>query len=125
MEVRVLGARGSIPVSGAGVDRLRMHGRVMYMPTEQIKRIVTPIAVRYGVERVSLFGSRARGEERENSDYDFVITKGQINSLLTYISFINALESAFGTHVDVVTDTSEDKEFIDRIQKDAVVLYEK
>lgn len=43
---------------------------------QQLKEIVRPIAEEYGLARVSLFGSRARGEERPDSDYDFLISKG-------------------------------------------------
>ena len=92
---------------------------------ERISRIVTPIAEKYGVSRVSMFGSRARGEERADSDYDFLISKGSLNSLLYYVAFINELEEVFGTHVDVVTDTSSDQNFISDISKDMVLLYER
>ena len=91
---------------------------------ERIKNIVSPIAQSYGVKRVFLFGSRVKGQETENSDYDFLISKGKINSLFRYISFINSLEDAFGTHVDVVTDTSSDQDFINEIRKEAVLIYE-
>ena len=37
---------------------------------EEIKTILEPIARKYGVERVYLFGSYARGDATENSDVD-------------------------------------------------------
>ncbi len=43
---------------------------------------------------------------------------------MNYVSFVNSLEDALGTHVDVVTDTSSDQDFIDSINKEAVVIYE-
>lgn len=43
---------------------------------DEIKKIISPIASRYGVERVFLFGSYARGEATEESDLDFRIDKG-------------------------------------------------
>ncbi len=47
--------------------------------TEDIKRIVAPIARAYGVGRLSLFGSYARGEATAKSDIDFrLIEKGRI-----------------------------------------------
>ena len=92
---------------------------------ERIGYIISPIAEKFGVERVSLFGSRARGDYTEKSDYDFLISKGKIKSLFTYSAFINALEEAFGTHVDVVTDTASDEEFINAIAKEGVLLYER
>ncbi|MBQ7193399.1 MAG: nucleotidyltransferase domain-containing protein [Synergistaceae bacterium] len=37
------------------------------------ERIVAPIAIKHGVKKIKLFGSRARGEEHAQSDYDFLI----------------------------------------------------
>lgn len=37
---------------------------------EEIKNIVEPIARKYGVARIYLFGSFARGDVTENSDVD-------------------------------------------------------
>ena len=91
---------------------------------ERIRSIITPIAKNYGVQKVMLFGSRAKGSQTEQSDYDFLITKGNISSLLTFITFVNSLEEALGTHVDVVTDSSSDREFIEMINKEAVLIYE-
>ena len=92
---------------------------------ERIAKVVGPIAEKYSVDRVSLFGSRARGDFDKNSDYDFLISKGEMVSLLSYVAFIDELEEAFGSHVDVVTDTSSDHGFIESIEKDGVLLYER
>ncbi len=92
---------------------------------EDIKRIVSPIAESHGVERLCLFGSRAKGTDNDASDYDFVISKGKIKGFIAYMSFINALEDALGNHVDVVTDTSEDDRFLNMIKKDEILLYER
>ncbi|MCR4845387.1 MAG: nucleotidyltransferase domain-containing protein [Eubacterium sp.] len=75
------------------------------MPVEELNRIsgvVSPVAQKYGVTRVFLFGSRARGDDNTDSDYDFLISKGDINTLLKYAAFIDELEEQFGTKVDVV-----------------------
>lgn len=92
---------------------------------ERISRIVTPIAEKYGVNKVSLFGSRAKGNASDGSDYDFLISKGSLGSLLNYVAFVNELEEVFGTHVDVVTDTSSDQNFINNNSKDVVLIYER
>ncbi|MCM1127273.1 MAG: nucleotidyltransferase domain-containing protein [Lachnospiraceae bacterium] len=89
-----------------------------------ISNIVTPIAQKYGADRVALFGSRARNTANETSDYDFIISKGKIQSLFQLAAFIDELEKAFGGAVDVITDTSSDAGFLDRIKKDEVVVYE-
>lgn len=90
-----------------------------------ISEKIAPIASKYGADRVSLFGSRARNEEKEESDYDFIISKGQINTLFKLAAFINELEETLNAPVDVITDTSNDAEFIDRIKEDEVVIYER
>lgn len=89
-----------------------------------IQEVVVPIAREHGVRKISVFGSRARGDNRDDSDYDFLITKGRISGMFSYLSFVNALEDALGNHVDVVTDTSEDQDFLNEIKKDEVILYE-
>ena len=77
------------------------------------------------MNKVSLFGSRAKGNASDGSDYDFLISKGSLGSLLNYVAFVNELEEVFGTHVDVVTDTSSDQNFINNISKDVVLIYER
>lgn len=96
----------------------------MVYAIEEIKEKIIPIAQEYGVERVSLFGSYARGEANENSDVDFYIEKGQIRNLIDYIGFVNDLEDNLNCHVDVITTGIEDKSFLELIKKEGVLLYE-
>jgi predicted nucleotidyltransferase len=44
----------------------------------EIKKIVSEIAEQYGAERVYLFGSYARGEEKNDSDIDLHVFEGDI-----------------------------------------------
>lgn len=96
----------------------------MVYAIEEIKEKIIPIAQEYGVERVSLFGSYARGEANEDSDVDFYIEKGQIRNLIDYIGFVNDLEDNLNCHVDVITTGIEDKSFLELIKKEGVLLYE-
>lgn len=91
---------------------------------KSVAKLVTPIAEKYGADRVALFGSRAKSTATESSDYDFVISRGNIQSLFQLASFIDELEKAFGTSVDVITDSSNNIEFLEQIKKDEVVIYE-
>ncbi|MBQ3424436.1 MAG: nucleotidyltransferase domain-containing protein [Clostridia bacterium] len=83
-----------------------------------------PIAQKYGIKRLGLFGSYARGEQTEHSDLDFLIDEGKLRGLIQYMGFVLDLEDEFGCHVDVVMDGIEDKEFLRRIKTDEGVLYE-
>ena len=90
----------------------------------EIKNKTTPIAKAYGIGRMSLFGSYARGEAKDNSDVDLYIERGRLKSLLQYFAFIDELENALNCHVDVVTTGIEDKQFLSAIMKEGVLLYE-
>ena len=96
----------------------------MCYTVDEIKAKTTPIAKEYGVKKMSLFGSYARGEANDNSDVDLYIDKGHLKSLLQYFSFVDELEKNLGCHVDVVTTGIEDKLFLENIIKEGVLLYE-
>ena len=89
-----------------------------------IKDVVAPIATRYGVERMYLFGSRARGDNRPDSDYDFLITKGNVTTLWRMVALWEDMEETFQAPVDVITDTSSDNHLLAEAKKDAVLIYE-
>lgn len=94
----------------------------MIYDIETIRAKAVPIAKKYGVKRLSLFGSYARGEADELSDVDFLIGKGKILGI-QYFGFVYDLEEEFGCHVDVVSDGISDKDFLAAIKKDEVELY--
>lgn len=65
-------------MTGCSGDRTGLHlmfGRLFQrdIPPQRLPGIVAPIAERHGVRRIWLFGSRARGDHRRDSDYDFCI----------------------------------------------------
>ena len=91
---------------------------------EEIKEKAVPIAIRYGVDSLSLFGSYARGEADDKSDLDFLLMKGKIRGLLEYCGMINDLEDTFHCHVDMVErDAIKDQDFLQEIVKDEVTIY--
>lgn len=96
----------------------------MQYTISEIKDKATPIAKAYGIGRMSLFGSYARGEAKDGSDIDLYIERGRLKSLLQYFAFIDELENVLNCHVDVVTTGIEDKQFLSAIMKEGVLLYE-
>ena len=103
-------------------ERLNMRNRYTL---SEIKDAVAPIAEAYGVNRVYLFGSHARDSANEKSDIDIKIEKGKIKSLLELSSFRLDLEDALGVSVDLLTSTMSNKELLNRIARDEVLIYEK
>lgn len=96
----------------------------MIYTIEEIKDKTIPIAKAYGISRMSLFGSYARGEAKDSSDVDFYIDRGKLSNLLQYFAFVDELENALHCHVDVVTTGIEDKQFLSAIMQEGVLLYE-
>jgi len=64
---------------------------------------IRQIAARHKASSIAIFGSVARGEDTENSDYDFLVTFEKNSSLLDTAALMNDLEDFLGSHVDVVS----------------------
>lgn len=90
---------------------------------EELKDLISPLARIYGVKRVSVFGSYARGTAGPESDVDLLIEKGALRSLYQLCGFRLAVEDALRVSVDLVTSESSDREFLDRIAKEEALLY--
>lgn len=77
---------------------------------DEIRTRVEPIAKKYGLAAVYLFGSYARGEATADSDIDLLvdISGTDIDSLFKLGGLYSDLEMALGTSIDVVTSDSID-----------------
>lgn len=91
---------------------------------EEIRNVVRNVAQHYGVERVVLFGSYARGEAKSNSDIDLCIDKGRIRDYFELSGFQLELEEKFKVHVDVLTTGSLNEKLLTRIRREEILLYE-
>ena len=91
----------------------------------EIRQLIHPIAARYGVERIFLFGSYVRGEVSPESDIDLRIDCGAICDLFELSGFHQELENALSGSVDLLTTGSLEDKFLSRIVNEEVVLYER
>ena len=89
---------------------------------QNIMNSISDLACRCNLDKVILFGSRARGDNRERSDIDLAVSGGNF--------------PAFALDVDEETDTLLKYDFVNldaavqpellaEIQKDGRILYEK
>lgn len=92
---------------------------------DEIKRAVAPICERYGVERLSLFGSYARGEADELSDVDLIVDKYDEKKLRGFAwgGLYADIQEALGVEIDLLSRRGTRQKFLDRIAKDEVLLY--
>ena len=89
---------------------------------DDIKESIIALAKAHDVDKVILFGSRARGDNRERSDIDLAISGGN------YVEFALAVDEVIPTLLMfdvVVTDKLLSAELREAIAKDGVLLYEK
>ena len=86
---------------------------------QEIKEILTEnkerIKDNYRVKRLGIFGSYVRGEQREDSDVDVLVTFDEPISLLKLVNFENYLQDITGIKVDVVPENSIKPELRDII----------
>lgn len=99
------------------------------MSIEEIKERTAPLFRKYNVEKAYLFGSQARGDATENSDFDIYVEKGnsdKLNSLLGITSLRLELKERLNRDVDLITYLNPDKankSFRDNLMNERVVLY--
>ncbi|MBQ3424738.1 MAG: nucleotidyltransferase domain-containing protein [Clostridia bacterium] len=95
----------------------------MYSISE-IRDIVAPIARRHGVERMTLFGSYARGDNTPSSDIDFRIDRGSVRGLQMAF-LLTDLEDALKVKVDLLPTTALDDAFLSSIRGEEKLIYER
>lgn len=95
---------------------------------EELKQIVAPIADKYGLEAVYLFGSQARGDAKPDSDYDFYVKRGKMRGLFQLSALFIDLKKALHKEVDIVlepvTKRKLDDYLIEGIKKDGILIYD-
>ena len=89
-----------------------------------IKDRISPIAKAYGIKRVYLFGSYAKGTANEESDVDLLIDVGRRMTFLTLSGLRQDVCESLKLPVDIVTVNSLDEDFKESIRGSEVLLYE-
>ena len=82
----------------------------MVYTISELQDIITPIARKYGLRAVYLFGSYARREATEGSDIDLIVDCGAIRSAFQMGGLYADLSEGFGKSLDLVTTDHRDKE---------------
>jgi len=92
---------------------------------EEIREMVAPIVEKHGVDRIYMFGSRARGDNGRSSDFDFYIVPCRIQTLTKLCGLLRELEDALGGEVDIVSEGSSLRDdFTKEIFRDRKLIYE-
>ena len=88
---------------------------------ETVIEEIIALAEKYQIERVTLFGSRARGDYKERSDIDLAVRGGDTTRFALDTEDVNTL--LFFDVVDL--DGPIQQELLESIEAEGKVLYEK
>ena len=91
---------------------------------ENIVRLVKPIAEKYHVQEIYLFGSYARGEADTDSDLDFLVYGGENFKLTMIFALAEDLREALNKRVEVfeIHEVNVDSEFYNTIMKERLLV---
>jgi len=102
---------------------------------DELRRRITPIAKKYRIPAVYLFGSYARGEATEDSDVDVLIEHhgSIIRGLWDLGAFYNDMNEGLNKKVDIITlgaleqtETKRRSPFLrDNINRERISIYER
>lgn len=91
---------------------------------DNIINSILKIGDKYKINRITLFGSRARGDNKKNSDIDLAIycdedyiDKGSIYFELEDIDTLLKLDIVF-------IDSNTDKKLVENIEREGKIIYE-
>lgn len=104
-----------------GRDGRAVMGKMIYNLDKRLEREIISLAKSFGVKKLILFGSRARGTNRERSDIDLAAAGGDVSN------FAEAVDDKIDTLLsfDVVNlDDNLDDDFRAEIARDGIALYE-
>lgn len=106
----------------------------MIYSIDDLKKRIAPIAVKYNLPAVYVFGSYARGEATDDSDVDILVdrTGSKVKGILIG-GLYNDLCESFEKEVDMVTTAALEQEntkrdtplFVENLKRERILIYER
>ncbi len=92
---------------------------------EKLRNQYQTLSEQFGIEKIGLFGSMARGNETEDSDIDLLVELNKPLGL-NFILLVESLEAIFSRKVDIITKDGlaniRVKKVSDSIKKDIIYV---
>lgn len=71
-----------------------------------INQNLEELKIKFGVKKIAIFGSTARGDNTEKSDIDIIVQLNKPIGFFTFIELENYLQKMLGKKVDLTTKNS-------------------
>lgn len=94
----------------------------LYKALQHQKARIIDIASHHHATNIRVFGSVVRGKVREDSDIDLLVDFLPGTTLLDQVALINALSTALGRKVDIISERALNKHLRQRVLQEAVPL---
>ena len=108
-----------------------LRGNDDVLTQDSIRLLIRPVAKKYKIDRIYLFGSYARGEATPESDVDLMIEGGDMNGFGGYLEMVEAFQKALGKETDISeyeairqNRSRSGRAFQEHFERDKVLMYE-
>lgn len=92
---------------------------------DELKKLLSPVFVRFPVAKAYVFGSYARGEAFCGDDVDLVVSPTQTMDLEEYYQFLTELQEVLHTRPDITFEDYINPFMLADVMGEAVLIYEK
>ncbi len=90
---------------------------------EQIKEKIKPVAKKYNLTYIWIFGSYAKKKQKKNSDIDILVKTEDVAEGFKLVEVKLALEEALEKEVDIVTTGSIKGSLLEDVDLEEVLVY--
>ena len=83
-----------------------------------------PYIEEFGISKIAVFGSYARGEDKPDSDIDIIVNMSNHFGIYKFIGLKQSLEDKLGKRVDLVEPQCLEPLIKDEVLSQAITIYE-
>lgn len=92
--------------------------------SNDIREKIIEILKQYGIKRISVFGSYARGDATTESDIDLIVEFPESTSLLDHVGMEIELSELLNKKIDILSQNGISPYIKEKILEEAIVIYE-
>ena len=90
---------------------------------DKIKKKIEPVAKKYNLKHIWLFGSYAKKKQKKDSDIDIIVRTEDVADVFKIVEVKFALEEALDKDVDIITTGSIKGSLLEDENLEEILLY--